>query len=129
MPTIDHFELPVDDIARAQKFYSELLGWQFQTQKYTDFEYTFIKTQTLDGKPGLGGGMMLRQNPGHIPANYVSVESIDATLEKALALGAKVILPKQPVADMGFIALILDTENNPIGFWESTPTSSPESQV
>jgi predicted enzyme related to lactoylglutathione lyase len=123
MPTIDHFEMPVDDLTRAQKFYSELLGWQFHTQKYTDFEYTFIQTQALDGKPGLGGGMMLRQSPGQIPANYVSVESIDTTLEKALALGAKVILPKEPVGNMGFIALILDTENNPIGFWESTPES------
>jgi predicted enzyme related to lactoylglutathione lyase len=30
MPTIVHFEIPVDDVERSKKFYSELFGWKLE---------------------------------------------------------------------------------------------------
>ena len=30
MSKVIHFELPADNIERAQKFYTEIFGWQFQ---------------------------------------------------------------------------------------------------
>ena len=33
MPTIQHFEIPADDVNRAQKFYKEVFGWNMQKMK------------------------------------------------------------------------------------------------
>ncbi len=30
MPTINHFEIPDDDVERAQKLYKEIFGWNMQ---------------------------------------------------------------------------------------------------
>jgi len=30
MPTINHFEIPADDINRAQKFYKDIFGWNMR---------------------------------------------------------------------------------------------------
>jgi uncharacterized protein len=30
MPTINHFEIPADDINRAQKFYKDIFGWSMR---------------------------------------------------------------------------------------------------
>jgi predicted enzyme related to lactoylglutathione lyase len=30
MPTINHFEIPADDIDRAQRFYKDVFGWIMQ---------------------------------------------------------------------------------------------------
>ena len=39
MPTICHFEIPADDIPRAQKFYSELFDWKIEKYQESDMEY------------------------------------------------------------------------------------------
>ena len=47
MPTVVHFEIPAENIPRAQKFYGELFGWQIQ--KYTgpfSMDYWMITTAT-----------------------------------------------------------------------------------
>ena len=63
---------------------------------------------------------MKRQNAGQPWMNYVDVASIDAALETAVNLGAKVALPKMPVGDMGAVAAIIDPEGNICGLWEQT---------
>ena len=30
MPRVVHFEIPADDLGRAQRFYGDVFGWQFQ---------------------------------------------------------------------------------------------------
>ena len=30
MPTVNHFEIPADDVNRVQKFYKEVFGWNMQ---------------------------------------------------------------------------------------------------
>jgi len=37
MPSIVHFEIPADDIERAQKFYTELFGWQIEKAGPMDY--------------------------------------------------------------------------------------------
>ena len=65
MFNVVHFEIPADDVERAQKFYGELFGWQIE--KFTGptpMEYWEITTGAEKGEMGsLGGGMMQRQTP------------------------------------------------------------------
>ena len=39
-------------------------------------------------------------------------------LKKAVELGAKVTVPKMPVPAMGWFAVLMDPQNNPIGLWQ-----------
>ena len=54
MPTICHFTIPVEDIGRAKKFYTELFGWKIERSQ-GPIEYYGIETMSLDGEEGLGG--------------------------------------------------------------------------
>ena len=56
-----HLEIPVDDIERAKKFYTELFGWKVQKAE-GPMEYWLIATTNEKGEEGVGGGMMRRQD-------------------------------------------------------------------
>ena len=115
--TIAHFDLPVDDPQRAQKFYSELLDWKFN-QVPVGPPYFLIETQDLEGKPGVGGGMGKRQAPDQKIVNYFGVVSIEESLAKVIKLGGKVIMPKNPVPGWGYLAICQDTESNIFSLWQ-----------
>ncbi len=108
---IVHFEVPVDDVARAKKFYSGLFGWTLEDM---GDEYTLI--QPGDGGPG--GGMMKRMAPGQQITNYFGVEDVDAYTKKAQSLGATLLMPKTPVPQMGWFAQLQDTEGNVFALWQ-----------
>lgn len=121
MANVEHFEIPVDNMDRAQSFYASLFGWHFESQQYGDFEYTFI--QTSDSTKTLPGGMLKRQSPEQTITNYISVDSIETTCQELQELGGKVLMPKQEVKGAGFMAVCMDTENNAFGLWENLPPS------
>jgi predicted enzyme related to lactoylglutathione lyase len=118
---IVHFEIPAERPEELTKFYSTIFGWTFQKAPIPGPEYWFCKTGS-DG-PGIDGGLMQRQHPQQPWTNYVDVESIDATIEQATALGAKVALPKQTIPGMGAYAAIIDPQGNICGLWETARQS------
>ena len=61
---------------------------------------------------------MQRQDERQPTTNYVDVPSIDAAIEKATKLGAKVALPKMPIPGVGAVAAIIDPQGNICGLWE-----------
>ncbi|NQS97125.1 MAG: VOC family protein [candidate division Zixibacteria bacterium] len=115
MPTICHFEIPFDEVGRAQKFYTELFGWKIE--KDPNMDYWVIDT----GDPGKGvcGGMMKRQVPEQQILNYIDVPSVEESLAKVEELGGKTVMAKTPVPGMGWFGVCLDTENNAFGLWET----------
>jgi predicted enzyme related to lactoylglutathione lyase len=68
--------------------------------------------------PGINGAVMQRQNPQQPWMNYVDVASIDAAIDRATKLGAKVALPKTPIPGVGAVAAIVDPQGNVCGLWE-----------
>ena len=50
---------------------------------------------------------------------YVQVDSVEATVKKARQLGAKVIVDKTPIPQMGAFAVLSDPAGAPIGVWEA----------
>ncbi len=120
MANICYFEIPVNDIARAQAFYAQLFDWRFEKMPGTapEFDYWSVDTGTPN-EPGVAfGGMMKRQAPGHQVTQYVSVTSLDRSLEKAQSLGATVLVPRTAVSGKGFFAICRDLDGNPFGLWE-----------
>jgi predicted enzyme related to lactoylglutathione lyase len=111
---IVHFEIPADDVKRAQTFYGELFGWQFSSPPGFD-DYWGVD---LGEDASHGIGMMARQNPAHGPTSYIGVESVADTLAQVEQLGGKVLVPRSPVPGMGWFANCQDTEGNVFGLWE-----------
>ena len=114
MASIAHFDIGVDDVDRATKFYTELFGWRVEASPARD--YWLIYTQE-----GAGGGIMKRQNPDQRITDYFGVTSAQEFSDKVQRLGGKVIVPKTAVSNMGYFVVCLDTEGNVFGLWEDDP--------
>ena len=122
MPTVQHFEIPADDVERALKFYTGVFEWtmqKFGNPEDHSKDYWFFDTKDEKGNKGIGGGLMKRQAPEHSVTNYITVPSVDDYASKIEKAGGKVIMPKTEIPEMGFIVVFLDTENNMIGLYEA----------
>ncbi len=124
-PKPGHFswnELITTNAKASADFYGKLFGWQA-----TPFvpkgaptggpPYTVFKTDAND----MGaGGMMQAPAPG-IPTHwlpYVVVENADASLAKAIGLGAKALTPVMAIGEVGRVAVIQDPLGAVIGLHE-----------
>ena len=113
--TIAHFDIPAENIEKMKKFYSELFGWKIE-RVGGPIEYYLIETAP-EGK-GVGGGMSKKEHPSQHPMNYIFVESVDEYSKKVEKLGGKIIVPKQTLPGMGYLAVAMDPEGNTFGLWE-----------
>lgn len=121
--TIVHFEIPAKDVEKLKKFYSELFGWNIYRVP-GPIEYWMIETVPVDAngmtvRLGVNGGMYRKDQPGLKPVNYILVEAIDEYIQKIKDLGGTITQPKQEVTGVGWIALALDPEGNPIAIMQS----------
>ena len=62
MGRLIHFEIHVDDMERAKKFYGEVFGWSFQDwSDYAGMPY-FGAVTGDENEPGINGALMQRQS-------------------------------------------------------------------
>ena len=120
--TIVHFEIPAKNVETLKTFYENLFDWKIIHTPVDGMDYWIIHTVPTDyegmpQRPGVNGGMFPKQSQQKdlTPVNYFTVENIDEYIETAIKLGGQVIVPKQQVPTVGYIALALDPEGNPFG--------------
>ena len=115
---ICHFEIPADDVETLKKFYEKTFGWKIGPMPGTEGtemgEYLMVDT----GDKNLGGGMMKRQAPEHMPTMYIQVEDLDAHIRKVEEGGGKIIMGKMPVKGMGWFANFIDPQGGMFGLWQ-----------
>jgi len=114
--TLVHFEFPADDPEALAKFYTGLFGWKIEKMP-GPMEYWMI--HTTPGGECAEGGMMKRQVPQQGPLMYFQVESIDDYVAKIKSLGGQVVMDKHPVPGMGYFAVAIDPQHNPLAIWET----------
>ena len=114
------FEIPADDTARAQKFYSTLFGWKVNPLPQMA-DYSHLDTGGADASPD--GAVMKRMHPGHTITSYVSVPSVTRFMAKVEKLGGSICRPKTAVPGMGYFAICQDTENNTFALWEMSDSA------
>ena len=117
MANIGFFQIPADDIARARKFYQSLPGWKIEqetTLKNKSPEWQNIITGDAEGGSMNRSGISERMGPGQI-MDFVIVEDFDRVLAKVEKLGGRILMPKNSIKSVGFVAVIQDTESNTIG--------------
>jgi len=121
MDSVVHFEIPVNEIERAEDFYSRAFGWTMRRME--EIEYTAINTTPLDESiparlGSINGGLAKRSDVLRHPVVTIRVDDIEAALAKIERLGGKIVSPKAPVADAGYSAYFMDTEGNVGGLWQ-----------
>ncbi len=112
---INWFELPVQDLARARKFYETTLGASLRAETMGPMQMAIFPYA-----PGKGVGGALVKHADFKPSAdgavvYLDAPDLDACLARAERAGGKVVLPRTDIGDPGFIALIVDTEGNRVG--------------
>jgi uncharacterized protein len=122
MGRLIHFEIHVDDMERAKKFYGDVFGWSFQDwSEYAGLPYFGAVTGSED-ELGINGALMQRQSaPPETTQGLnafvctMGVEDYDSTETKIMKNGGKVAMPKYALPEMAWQGYYFDTEGNIFG--------------
>ena len=111
MAKVEHFEIPADDIERAQAFYAEVLGFTYEPW---DDEMGMLRSP--DGE-GINGDLHRRGATPH-PTVVFTVDRLEDTIDAATARGGELIGSIQPMGETARWAYIRDSEGNLIGIYD-----------
>ena len=125
MDKVVHFEIPVDDPARAKEFYGSIFDWKLSDADmgggviYTTVNTVETDEQQLPKEPGaINGGIMNRTSDTPAPVLTIQVGSIDEALKKIEAGGGTTVQPRTEIPNMGAFGYFKDSEGNTMGLWE-----------
>ena len=117
-------ELISQDVEASTAFYSTLLGWTVETMDMGGGKsYSMFKI----GERPIAGMMGTPAEKSDIPTtwvSYITVEDLDATVAKAVELGAKICVPPTEIPGKGRFSNLIDPQRAPIAFWEFTAEAS-----
>jgi predicted enzyme related to lactoylglutathione lyase len=110
------FEIYVSDMARARRFYEQVIGRPLQKLPAPGMEmWAFPWTERI---PGAAGALVKMDGvPSGGNSTLVYFSCVDCAVEEARVVpaGGRVFKSKTPIGEWGFIALVFDTEGNMIG--------------
>jgi uncharacterized protein len=108
------FEVLGDDGAKLQQFYGSLFGWTFDVIQPINYGVT----NTREGR-GIPGGVG-QAFPGtrSWTTFYIETADVTASLEKAQALGGRVVTPRTVMPDVT-LGIFEDPEGHVIGLVEA----------
>ncbi|MDA3613558.1 VOC family protein [Polluticaenibacter yanchengensis] len=119
MPAVNpviYFEIPVTDMQRAQKFYTEVFDFHFEPASIDGYEMMYFPF--YESSTGITGA--LAKGDVYQPSKkgiiiYFRTHDIDRTLAKVVASNGKILYPKTINDTYGFIvAEFEDSEGNRI---------------
>jgi predicted enzyme related to lactoylglutathione lyase len=117
-----HFEIPVDDPARAARFYGDVFGWAVDKWGLVDY---WTMTTGAEPGPGAEGALTPRSEAPEGVMVYVGVDDIGAAIAKVRAAGGETLTQSLPVPGMGWMARIRDSEGNIVGLFQEEPAAGP----
>ncbi len=112
-------ELATGDPEAARRYYSDLFGWERADRPVT--EDVFDTVMQLGGKRVAGIALQSSQQAGadaSVWNCYVTVADADATLDRAGALGATVLVSAFDVMDVGRTGIIQDPQGAFVMIWQ-----------
>lgn len=112
------FEIPTDDLDRAQRFYETILDTSLARERIGAAEYAMFP---YAGQPNTTGALLRMADcePSVQGSTiYLSLADMRPALERIAAHGAEVFLPRTALpGGMGYIAQFRDCEGNRVGLW------------
>ncbi len=111
-PYISHVEWLVSCLDRSTAFFHALFGWQFAVYS--------THYRLYQPKQGVAVGLLETEvrRPGDSPMVHVHVADLDAVLQQAQTLGAKIVAQRTAVPGHGWYAQFEDYDGNRIGLFE-----------
>ena len=120
--SLNWFEIPVADMARATKFYETVFGIQMHQMDMMGMKMAMFPQEDMNGK--VSGALV--QGPMHKPSAdgakiYLNGNpDLGVALGKVEAAGGKVLMAKEKISDdVGHMAFFMDTEGNAVGLHSS----------
>lgn len=112
---VQHWEVNSNDYKKAQEFYRTVFDWEIN--EHEGMNYALVSP---GGDKSIGGGIGAVQE-GQSPSVtfYVTVDNIQAYLDKVEKAGGRTVLPVTPVGDFGECGMFADLDGNVIGLWRS----------
>lgn len=110
------FEIYVQDMARAKRFYEAVFGTKLERLNSPALEMWSFPMQ-MD-QVGTGGALVRMEgvpSGGNSTIVYFACEDCAVEESRAAGNGGSVQRRKFPVGEYGFVSLVLDTEGNMIG--------------
>lgn len=102
-------ELMTTNVAAAKAFYRDALGWELHDLDIPDMPYTIAR----QGGREVAGIMPLCETTQDTPpcwGSYVTVDDVDARVERAQKLGGKLCHGPLDIPTVGRIAVISDPQ-------------------
>jgi predicted enzyme related to lactoylglutathione lyase len=110
------FEIYVQDMTRAKKFYEAMLHTKLEKLNSEKPElWSFPGNMTGYGAPGALVKMQGVPSGGNSTLVYFSCADCAVEAKRAVAAGGRIDKPKFAIGQYGFIALVFDTEGNLFG--------------
>ncbi|MGL2987753.1 VOC family protein [Flavobacterium sp. RSSA_27] len=114
------FEIYVDSMERAQRFYETVLGYEMIPMPMPDEKFgQMVAFPWVEGAPN-SSGALVKHEMGKPSATgtlvYFACSDCAEQLARVEGAGGKVIAPKFAIGEHGFCGLASDTEGNTIGF-------------
>ena len=103
-----HFEIMGKDGPKLQEYYANLFGWKVNADNPVN--YGLVAAE----QGGIGGGIATTDGPGGVVI-YVAVPDLQATLDRAVAMGGKVVTPITHIPGMVTFATFEDPQGNLMG--------------
>jgi uncharacterized protein len=122
MSRIVHFEIPSNDLAVSRKFYENVLGWKFFKWEGPS-EYWLISTGEPN-TPGIDGGLGGAANEMKGTVNTAEVENLDESLAKVKENGGEIIMPREEIPGVGWLAYIREPGGGVLGLIQNMPGST-----
>jgi predicted enzyme related to lactoylglutathione lyase len=108
---IVHFEIIGKDASAARKFYAELFDWKIGQPMPDMGFYSLVDA----GSSGLAGGIGQEPDGSTRATIYVQVPNLQSTLDQAVAMGGRVVMPPMEIPGVTTIALLADPDGNVVG--------------
>lgn len=111
------WQMVVKDPEATSRFYSSVFGWKIRTDNALG--YRIVSTGS---DRGIDGGIWPSPPEGHnLMQLFIEVADVDASIAKAVAHGATVIVPKSVLPDGDVLAIVLDPAGMPFGVYTPPP--------
>ncbi|HYY44216.1 MAG TPA: VOC family protein [Actinomycetota bacterium] len=103
------------DPQEAQKFYTQLFGWDTEVFKPGEVDYTMISSR---GQTHGGFGRAMEGAPPPHWLSHVRVENLDSTVETAKRVGGQLAAGPFEMGEIGRMAIITDPQGAYISAYE-----------
>lgn len=117
------WQIVAGDAGAVAAFYKKLFGWTVDAGNALGYR------ELRSGEArGIDGGVWPSPAPGHATVQlFIEVDDVAGQLDRAVALGAKVLVPRTVLPDGDVMALLVDPAGLPFGIVQQAGQSAQRS--